>query len=266
MITFDFGMLSVDLNCDMGESFGPWEMGNDAALMPLITSANIACGFHAGDATVMRVTVELAIEHGVAIGAHPGFPDLQGFGRRSITMKPADVYDIVLYQISALAGICRSLGTSLNHVKPHGALYNQAAGNKAMARAVAQAVRAAGPELILYAPHGSHSLSEAEAVGLRIAAEAFVDRSYEPDGSLTPRDRPGALISDPAAAAAQALQLVQSNCVAASDGSVVELKADTLCIHGDGEKAVEYARTVRETFDRNNIEVRPMGRSEDPHR
>jgi UPF0271 protein len=176
-------------------------------------------------------------------------------------MKPAEVYDIVLYQVSALAGICRSLGASLNHVKPHGALYNQAARDRDLARTVAEAVKAAGPELILYGLHGSYSLSEAEGVGLRTASEGFIDRTYEPDGSLTPRDRLGAVINDPAAAAAQALQMVQSNSVSASDGSVIELKADTLCIHGDGEKAIEFARAVRETFGRNNIEVRPLGRS-----
>lgn len=253
-------MLSVDLNCDMGESFGPWRMGNDAALMPLVTSANIACGFHGGDATVMRKTVELAIENAVAIGAHPAYPDLQGFGRRSMSIKPAEVYDLVLYQVSALAGICRALGAKLNHVKPHGALYNDAARDKDLARAVAEAVKAAGPELILYGLSGSLSLSEAEAVGIRTASEAFIDRSYEPDGSLAPRDRPGAVISDPAEAAAQALQIVQLQRVSSSDGADIALEADTLCIHGDGEHSVRFAQAVRKAFVENNIEVRPLGR------
>src|SRR5438552_3092435 len=179
-------MLSVDLNCDMGESFGAWKMGNDAALMDHVSSVNIACGFHAGDATTMRETVETAVSRAVAIGAHPGYPDLQGFGRRAMSMSPRDVYDIVLYQVAALKGICEASGGTLHHVKPHGALYNHAAKNSETALAISEAVRRVDPALILFGLSGSEYIAAAERVGLRPAAEVFGDRSCEEAGSFEP--------------------------------------------------------------------------------
>lgn len=251
-------MLSVDLNCDMGESFGPWRMGNDAELMKYISSANLACGFHAGDATTMRRTVELAIENGVAIGAHPGYPDLQGFGRRSMAMPSAEVHDIVLYQISAAKGICEALGTRLHHVKPHGAMYNQAAKDPTMSRAIAEAVRLADPSLVLYGLSGSLLIIEAESIGLKTASEAFMDRTYQPDGTLTPRTEPNALIRDWETAAAQALSMVTRGTVAATNGTTVSITAETICIHGDGENALEFARSVSDTFRENGIAIQAI--------
>lgn len=249
-------MLSVDLNCDMGESFGPWRMGNDAELMKHVSSVNIACGFHAGDATTMRKTVELAIENGIAIGAHPGYPDLQGFGRRNMSMSPVEIYDIVLYQVSALKGICEGFNTRLNHVKPHGALYNQAAKDRSMSRAIADAVVRADASLVLYGLSGSLMITEAAAAGLKTASEAFTDRTYQPDGTLTPRTEPNALISDVKTAAAQALQMVTTGNVTATDGSTISIKADTICIHGDGENALEFASAISVLLRENGIAVR----------
>src|SRR5688572_24711438 len=178
---------SIDLNCDMGESFGAWKMGRDAELMDYVSSVNIACGFHAGDPTVIRKTVETGIKKGVAIGAHPSFPDLQGFGRRAMALSPQEVFDTVLYQTSAVKGICEALGVKLNHVKPHGALYNQAAKDKSLAEAIAEAVKSIDKNLIFYGLSGSFLISEAEKIGLKTASEVFADRSYQTDGSLTPR-------------------------------------------------------------------------------
>ena len=251
-------MQSVDLNCDMGESFGAWKMGNDAEIMDHISSANIACGFHAGDPTTMRKTAELAISKNVAVGAHPGYPDLQGFGRRAMSLKPEEVFDIVLYQISALKGICESLGGKLSHVKPHGALYNQAAKDQGLAKAVARAVQKCDAGLVLFGLSGSHSILEAETLGLRTASEVFADRTYQPDGSLTPRSQNNALIDDRKQAIEQVLQMVGSQTVTAVDGTVLNLKADTICIHGDGPNALEFAAAIRNAFAAANIAVRPV--------
>jgi 5-oxoprolinase (ATP-hydrolysing) subunit A len=248
-------MLSVDLNCDMGESFGPWRMGNDAELMKYVSSVNIACGFHAGDPSTMRKTVQLAIQNGIAIGAHPGYPDLQGFGRRNMAMSPAEIYDILLYQISALKGICEAQGARLNHVKPHGALYNQAAKDRAMSRAIADAVVSIDPSLVLYGLSGSHLIAEAEAAGLKTASEAFADRTYQKDGTLMPRTLPNAVIADTKTAAAQALQMVTAGSVKAVDETIISIKADTICIHGDGENALEFAGSISSVFARNGIIV-----------
>jgi UPF0271 protein len=249
-------MFSIDLNCDMGESFGAWRMGNDAALMDYVSSVNIACGFHAGDAGVMRETVEKAIEKGVAVGAHPGFPDLQGFGRREMKMSARDVFDIVLYQVSALKGICEASGGRLHHVKPHGALYNQAAKDASLAAAIAESVKAIDENLVFYGLSGSFLISEAEKLGLKTASEVFADRTYQTDGSLTPRSEPNALIQDPEKASEQVLQMIQTQTVTAAGGETVSIKAETVCIHGDGAHALEFARKIREKLIEKHIEIR----------
>ncbi len=251
-------MRSVDLNCDMGESFGPWQMGRDADLMRYVSSVNIACGFHAGDAMTMRKTVELAIEHNVAIGAHPGYPDLQGFGRRNMSVSLSDLHDIVLYQVAALKGICEAYGTRLGHVKPHGAMYNQAARDSEMSRVIANAVRRIDPTLILFGLSGSRLVDEAGSMGLRTASEAFADRTYRPDGTLTPRTEPGAMITDAETAAQQALAIVTNGYVVADDGTSVPVKADTICIHGDAGHALEFAAAIFETLKHNGVEMKSL--------
>jgi len=248
-------MQSIDLNCDMGESFGAWKMGNDAALLDHVTSANIACGFHAGDPTTIRKTIELALEKKVAIGAHPGYPDLQGFGRRSMTIKPDEVFDLVLYQIAAIKGICESLGGRLHHVKPHGALYNQAVNDRDLSAAIARAVAKADPELVYFGLAGSQMLTDAEELGLRTAAEVFADRTYQPDGTLTPRSKPNALIHDTDESIEQVLQMVKSQTVRATNGGAVPIKAETICIHGDGAKALEFAKAIRHALAAADITV-----------
>jgi 5-oxoprolinase (ATP-hydrolysing) subunit A len=241
----------------MGESFGAWRMGSDAEVMPLISSTNIACGFHAGDPATMRRTIELALEHGVAIGAHPGYPDLQGFGRRNIAMSPAEAADIVLYQVSALNGMCEALGGRLRHVKPHGALYNRAARDRPLAAAIAAAVRSIDPGLLLYGLSGSFSVEEAEAAGLRSVSEVFADRSYEADGSLTPRSEPDAVLADPAQAARRAVRMAAEGTVTARDGSKVGLRSETICIHGDGPLAIEFASAIRDGLTTAGIRISP---------
>lgn len=236
----------ADLNCDMGEGLGPWPMGDDAALMPLITSANVACGFHAGDPATMEATVALALRHGVAVGAHVGYRDLHGFGRRELVCTPAELYGDVLYQLGALAGFCRALGAPLHHVKPHGALYNVAARDAAVAEAVVGAVQDYDPDLLLYALTGGHLARAGAAAGLRVVAEVFADRAYHPDGSLVSRRHPGAVIHDPETVAGRALEMVISGRVTAVDGAEVALEAGTICIHGDTPGAAALAAAVRQ--------------------
>jgi UPF0271 protein len=242
----------------MGESFGAWKMGSDAELMDYVTSVNIACGFHAGDASTIRKTIELAINKGVAVGAHPSYPDLQGFGRRNMDLTADEVFDVVLYQIAALKGIAESLGGRLNHIKPHGALYNQASKNPTTAEAIARAVRALDPMLVLVGLSGSTSIVEAERLGLTTASEAFGDRTYQPDGSLTPRRNANAMIEDADAAAAQVLSMVRDRSVTAVTGERIDIKADTVCIHGDSAGAVTIAKAVRSALDSNGIAVVPF--------
>ena len=248
----------IDLNCDMGESFGAWRMGNDAALMDHVSSVNIACGFHAGDPSTIRETIEKAVEKRVAIGAHPGYPDLQGFGRRQMSLSPKEIFDLILYQVAALKGICEAAGSKLHHVKPHGALYNQAAKSKDMSRAIAEAVRAIDPALILYGGSQSELIVEAENIGLRAASEVFADRTYQSDGSLTPRNQPHALIADAQAAIDQAIQMVEKGTVTSLSGNEISIKAETICLHGDGEHALEFAIAISDAFAERNIEVRPI--------
>lgn len=251
--------LSVDLNCDMGESFGAWRLGADAAIMPSITSANIACGFHAGDPGVMRATVRLASDAGVAIGAHPGFPDLAGFGRREMGMSEADVQDMVLYQVAALAGFARAAGATLTHVKPHGALYNMAARDRRLSDAIARAVASFDPALVLFGLAGSVMLEAGRDAGLRVAAEGFADRGYEPDGSLTPRSAPDSVLHDPVAVASRAVRMIRDGIVTASDGRDVALQIDTICVHGDTPGADVSARELRRALTGAGIAIRAVG-------
>jgi UPF0271 protein len=250
-------MARVDLNCDMGESFGAWTMGDDAAVMGSITSANIACGAHAGDPAVMRRTVRLAGEAGVAIGAHPGLPDLAGFGRREMKVSPDDVRDLVLYQVGALAALVRAEGYRLRHVKPHGALYNMAARDRALADAIAAAVHAFDPAVILFGLAGSALIAAGEAAGLAVASEVFADRAYEPDGSLVSRVRPGSVIHDPAAVSARAVAMVRDGEVASASGFRVRVRADTICVHGDTPGAAALARQIRHALEAAGILVVP---------
>ncbi len=248
--------MRIDLNCDMGESFGAWTLGADEAIMPFITSANIACGFHAGDSRVMERTVRLAVQHGVAIGAHPGFPDLGGFGRRALDATPDEIEADVLYQIGALDAFVRSAGKRLTHVKAHGALYNLAAAKPEIANAIARAIKRFDPDLVMVALAGSAMIDAGRAAGLRVAREGFCDRAYQVDGKLVSRREKGSLLSDPQLAAKQALQIVLEQTVTTISGTLtIPLFADTLCIHGDMPTAPAIARAVRETLGKNGVTV-----------
>jgi UPF0271 protein len=249
----------MDLNCDMGESFGAYTLGQDAAVMPFITSANIACGYHAGDPLVMAATTALAARHGVAIGAHPGHPDLQGFGRRNMELTPEEAEALVLYQIGALAGFARAAGAELAHVKPHGALYNQAAKDPALAKAVARAAAKFSAQLILVGLAGSALIAAGEEAHLRTASEAFPDRAYNPDGSLRSRKLPGALLEDPAEVLAHALELAAHGIKIESGSRTVYLAVDTLCLHGDHPHSAENAQKVRGALEQAGIQVARLG-------
>jgi UPF0271 protein len=242
---------SIDINCDLGEG-----CPNDAELMRYISSANIACGFHAGDHETMRRTVELAVENNVAIGAHPSFPDRENFGRTNLSMPSEQVVELVGEQIAALKKICDEFGTKLHHVKPHGALYNMAAKDCALSEAISEAVSNFDPDLLLVGPPNSFLVSEAERVGLRTVSEVFADRTYQSDGSLTPRSQPDALIVDVAACVEHVLRMVREQKVIATDGSEVPIKADTICVHGDGENAVEFAKAIVDALIKEEIQVR----------
>ncbi|HQX24588.1 MAG TPA: 5-oxoprolinase subunit PxpA [Pseudomonadota bacterium] len=248
---------TIDLNCDLGESYGAWRMGEDAAVLPLISSANVACGFHAGDPAVMRRTVRLAHAHGVAIGAHVSLPDLQGFGRRELRISADEAYELTLYQLGALHGFARAEGAAVAHVKPHGALYNMAARDPALAAGIAAAVHDFDPRLVLYGLAGSALPAAGAARGLAVAHEAFCDRSYEADGSLSPRSLPGAVLDDPAAAAAQLLALVRDGALTARDGSRVAIRCDSVCLHGDRPDAASYARHLRAALAAAGVAVAP---------
>jgi UPF0271 protein len=248
----------IDINCDMGESFGPWVMGADAEVMPHITSANVACGGHAGDPSVMRRTVRAAKAHGVAVGAHPGFADLQGFGRREMQTDPSEVEDSLLAQIGALAAIARAEGMPVRHVKAHGALYNMAARDRRLADAIAQAIKAFDPSLVMFALPNSPMVQAGIAAGLRVAAEGFADRSYEPDGSLTPRSRAGAVIHDVDRVVDRAVRMVRDGVVLTPDGKEVPLKVDTICVHGDTPGAPVLTQRIRAALTAAGIHVRPL--------
>jgi 5-oxoprolinase (ATP-hydrolysing) subunit A len=249
-------MNKVDLNCDLGESFGAYRMGNDQEILDYVTSVNVACGFHAGDPTVMRKTVQLALGKDVKIGAHPGLQDLIGFGRRNMNISPQEAYDIVVYQIGALNGFLQSEGGSMQHVKPHGALYNMAAKNKELSMAIAEAVYKVNPELILFGLSGSELIRAGQAIGLQTGSEVFADRTYQHDGSLTSRLEKDALIENDDVAVAQVIRMVKEGKVLSQQGSDVALKADTICIHGDGAHALSFAQHVRESLKLSEITVK----------
>jgi len=249
-------MKSVDLNCDLGESFGAWHIGADTEVMPHITSANIACGFHAGDPAVMRRTVAACLEHGVAIGAHPGFPDLVGFGRREMDVSPDDVHDLVVYQVGALHAFARSAGGRVQHVKPHGALYNMAARRIDLANAIVRAVRGLDESISLFGLAGSTLIAAAESVGLRAVHEVFADRAYLADGTLVPRSRSDATVHDVALAARRAVRMVQEGRVTSVDGPDLSVRADTICIHGDRPDAGTMVAAVRGALHAAGIDVR----------
>jgi UPF0271 protein len=244
----------MDLNSDLGESFGRYSLGNDEALMPFITSANIACGFHAGDPLVMQNTVRLARRHHVGIGAHPSYPDLQGFGRREMSLSPAEVEAMIVYQVSALWGCVKSEGAELIHVKPHGALYNQAAKDCDLAEAIARGVKRFSQELILVGLAGSKLIEAGIGVGLRVANEGFPERGYNADGSLMSRKLKGAIIESPEEAAVNALRMAKEGLMI----NGLKIEVETLCIHGDNARAVEIARAVREKLATNRIDVRSL--------
>jgi 5-oxoprolinase (ATP-hydrolysing) subunit A len=251
--------MRIDINSDVGESFGAYTIGHDAGLMKSITSANVAAGFHAGDPSVLRETIRLAKANGVAVGAHPGFPDLPGFGRRELNVTAREAEDFVLYQIAAVAGVASSEGVALQHVKPHGALFNMAVRNAELAAAIARAVAAFDRSLILFGLPGSEILAAGRAAGLRVAAEVFADRAYEPDGSLASRRKPGSVIHDADAVVARAVRMAKERTVVAVDGSIVPLEADTICVHGDTPGSDVLAARIRAGFEQAGVDVKPIG-------
>lgn len=248
-------MTQIDLNADLGEGFGPWPMGDDAGVMPWITSANIACGFHAGDPSIMRATVALCAAHGVAIGAHPSLPDLQGFGRRELPITANEAYAQTLYQIGALHAFACAAGTHLHHVKPHGALYNMAARDRPLADAIAAAVRDFNPTLFLVGLAGGALVAAGEAAGLPVQREGFCDRRYRADGSLTPRREPDSIIEDVDAAATQAVSLATTGAALTADGTSVKIVADSLCIHGDRPNAAAFAARIHAALNTAGVRI-----------
>jgi UPF0271 protein len=248
-------MKKIDLNCDMGESFGAWKMGADAGVMPLITSANIACGFHAGDPATIRKTVRLAVDNGVAVGAHPSLPDLMGFGRRAMRISPQEMYDLVLYQAGAVEAFARAAGAKLHHVKCHGALYNMAAVDEGLSDAMVRATRDLGSEVFLYCLSRSKTFEIARQSKVKVVGEVFADRGYSDDGTLAPRDKPGGMIEDAKASVKQALGMIEEGIVISLSGKRVPVSADTMCLHGDQPGAVEFASSIRKAFAERGITV-----------
>jgi UPF0271 protein len=248
---------SIDLNADMGESFGAWHMGDDAALMPWVTSANVACGFHAGDPSTIAATVALALRHGVAIGAHPSLPDLQGFGRRTMEVTEEQVYQMTLYQAGAVRAFAEAAGGRLHHLKAHGALYNMAARDAGLSRGLVRAVKALGDGVQIYVLAGSTMEAVAREAGLAVRCEVFGDRRYMPDGTLAPRSRPDALITDGAESVTQVLRMVREGSLVAVDGTVVPVRADTVCIHGDKPTAVPFVKALREALASASVAMAP---------
>ncbi len=238
----------------MGESYGAWKMGADAAIMPLISSANIASGFHAGDPATIRATVRLAVEHGVAIGAHPSLPDLAGFGRRAMKISPQEMYDLVIYQAGAVEAFARAAGSRLHHVKCHGALYNMAANDEALSEAMVRAAKDLGG-VMLYVLSKSKNYEKAKSMGVPVAGEVFADRGYADDGTLAPRDRPGGMIEDAGQCVKQALAMIEEGYVTSLSGKRVPVSAETLCLHGDQPDAVAFAKALRKAFSEKGIRV-----------
>lgn len=251
-------MYSVDLNCDLGESFGRYTLGLDAEVIPLVSSCNIACGMHAGDPVVMQKTVALAADAGIAIGAHPGYPDLQGFGRRDMNLSPEEAYAYTVYQIGALAGFCAAQGTRLNHVKPHGQLYNRAAIDARLAEAIAQAVFDTDPNLVLVGLGGGELIAAGRAVGLAVAQEFFTDRNYTDEGVLVSRSLPNALITDEEFAVNRVVRAVKEGTIESASGKTIEIQADTICVHGDNVHALEFVQRIRSALDAEGIAIKPV--------
>jgi UPF0271 protein len=246
---------SIDLNADLGEGFGRYRIGNDEELLSVVSSANIACGFHAGDPLTMRETVAAAIARGVAIGAHPGYPDLMGFGRRELGASPDEIGSYVVYQVGALRAVCAAQGARLRYVKAHGALYNRAVTDRAVAAAIATAVRAVDPTLVMLGLAGSALIDAGREAGLRTASEAFADRAYAGDGSLVPRTQPGAVLHTIDAAVGQGIRLARDGRVRIVDGRDLEVHADSICVHGDTPGAIELVRSLRNALTAAGITV-----------
>jgi len=247
----------IDLNCDMGEAFGNYIMPQDNLLMDHISSVNIACGFHAGDPHIMQETVNKALKKGLAIGAHPGLPDLQGFGRREMQVSPTEVYQLTIYQIGALYGFIKAAGAKLHHVKPHGALYNMAAKNQQLAQAVARAVYDFDANLYLYGLAGSALIYAANDIGLKAVSEVFADRTYLPDGSLTPRAHENALINTEKQAVEQVLNMIKRREVATLDKKMIPIHAETICIHGDNEQALTFVKAIKSSLIAEGVVIQP---------
>jgi 5-oxoprolinase (ATP-hydrolysing) subunit A len=250
---------TIDINSDLGESFGAYTIGNDEKVLELISSANIACGFHAGDYNVMMKTVNIASNLGVAIEAHPGFPDLAGFGRREIKMSPSDIFNLVVYQVGAMKGVAQAIDAQVQHVKPHGALYNMASVDKEIALAIAKTVYAVDPDLLLFGLSGSELVRAGEKVGLQVAQEVFADRTYQSNGTLTPRTGANAIIHDPTFAAERVIRMVKEGKVISADGNDIPIKADTICVHGDEPKALQFVQKLREQLLAENIQIQHLG-------
>ena len=246
-------MKRIDLNCDMGESYGAWKMGDDAGVMPHISSANVACGFHGGDPATIRKTVRLAVDNGVAIGAHPSLPDIMGFGRRTMRISPQEMYDLVVYQAGAVEGFARAAGAKLHHIKCHGALYNMAANDEGLSDAMVRAAKDLGAMLYVLSKSRNYAIARKRRVP--VCAEVFADRGYTDEGVLAPRDKPGGMIKDSSQAVKQALGMIEEGYVTSLSGKRVPVAADTLCIHGDQPGAVAFAKALRKAFKERKIEV-----------
>ena len=250
--------MKIDLNCDLGESFGNYKIGMDEEVIKYISSANIACGFHASDPLVMEKTVVLAKENGVKVGAHPGFPDLVGFGRRNINVSPAELKAMVMYQVGALAAFCKARDIKMNHVKPHGAMYNMAAKDIKLALAIAEGIAQVDDSLILLGLSGSQLLKAAQEVGLKSAAEVFADRAYEEDGSLVARTKAGAVIADENEVIERIIKMIKLGKVQTITGKEIEIKPDSICVHGDNPKALNFVKLIRQRLTQENIKIEAM--------
>lgn len=251
-------MYKVDLNSDLGESFGRYTIGSDDRIIPLITSANIACGFHASDPVVMMKTVNMVKEAGTGAGAHPGYPDLMGFGRRNMNISHEEAKAYTLYQISALGGMCKAAGVKLSHVKPHGAMYNMAGKDYELSKAICEAIKEYDPSLIVMGLAGSQMVKAARDMGLKTAEEVFADRAYEEDGSLVARSKTGAMIEDEDEAIARVVRMIKEGKVQAITGNDIDIKADSVCVHGDGEKALLFVEKIRKALTDEGIEICPL--------
>ena len=251
-------MHKIDLNSDLGESFGAYTLGMDEQLMDYITSANVACGWHAGDPGVMQKTLHAAVQKGVAVGAHPGYPDLLGFGRREMKITPDEAYTYVLYQLCALDAFARVEGCHIQHIKPHGALYNQACKDEKLAGAICRAARAFSDDLIVLAPYNSAFRTAAETIGQPFAAEFFADRAYLPDGSLVPRSQPGAVIHDPELACQRVLKMAREGVVTCIDGTALQMRCASVCVHGDNEAALASVKMIRQALEDEGVLLTPM--------